>query len=84
MEDSYRRGELQDLESYRAGPSAARPVGATNIPTRGHKVYYTLEDDQLLWDWMQPYEQNPKASIRGNKIYQKLEEKVICLSWEQP
>ncbi|OOF99099.1 hypothetical protein ASPCADRAFT_127664 [Aspergillus carbonarius ITEM 5010] len=75
VEDSYRRGELQDLESYRAGPSAARPVGATNIPTRGHKVYYTLEDDQLLWDWMQPYEQNPKASIRGNKIYQKLEEK---------
>ncbi|PWY91918.1 hypothetical protein BO94DRAFT_617613 [Aspergillus sclerotioniger CBS 115572] len=75
VEDSYRKGKLQNLESYRAGPSAARPVGATNIPTRGHKVYYTLEDDQLLWDWMQRYEQNPKASIRGNKIYQELEAK---------
>ncbi|RAK97761.1 putative transcription factor Rap1 [Aspergillus ibericus CBS 121593] len=72
VEDSYRKGELQDLENYRAGPSEARPVGATNIPTRGHKVYYTLEDDQLLWDWMQPHERNPRASIRGNKIYQEL------------
>ncbi|PYI11349.1 hypothetical protein BO78DRAFT_358926 [Aspergillus sclerotiicarbonarius CBS 121057] len=71
VEDSYRKGELQDLESYKAGPSEARPVGATNIATRGHKVYYTLEDDQMLWDWMQPHER-AKASIGGNKIYQAL------------
>ncbi|GJP95807.1 TRF2-interacting telomeric protein/Rap1 C terminal domain-domain-containing protein [Aspergillus niger] len=76
VEDSHRLGKLQNLENYRAGPSEARPVGATNIPTRGHKIPYTLEDDQLLWDWMQPHERNPKASIRGNKIYQELAEKV--------
>ncbi|KAI2874760.1 hypothetical protein CBS63078_11050 [Aspergillus niger] len=75
VEDSHRLGKLQNLENYRAGPSEARPVGATNIPTRGHKIPYTLEDDQLLWDWMQPHERNPKASIRGNKIYQELAEK---------
>ncbi|GKZ25774.1 hypothetical protein AbraCBS73388_001585 [Aspergillus brasiliensis] len=75
VEDSHRLGKLQNLENYRAGPSEARPVGASNIPTRGHKVYYTLEDDQLLWDWMQPHERNSKAYIRGNKIYQELAEK---------
>ncbi|PYH98801.1 hypothetical protein BO71DRAFT_315458 [Aspergillus ellipticus CBS 707.79] len=74
VEVSLAKGELQDIESFRAGPSAPRPVGASYIPTRGHKVYYTLEDDQTLWDWMQPYERDPKASIRGNKIYQELAE----------
>lgn len=76
MEDSVRRGELADLEAYRAGPSAPRPVGATHISTRAHKIAYSLQDDQLLWDWVQPYEKDPRAPISGNLIYKQLAEKV--------
>ncbi|PWY78282.1 hypothetical protein BO70DRAFT_317087 [Aspergillus heteromorphus CBS 117.55] len=72
VEASLAKGELRNLDDYRAGPSAPRPVGATYIPTRGHKVPYTLQDDQLLWDWMEPFERDPRASIKGNKIYQEL------------
>ncbi|KAE8351635.1 TRF2-interacting telomeric protein/Rap1 C terminal domain-containing protein [Aspergillus coremiiformis] len=72
VEWSVRNGKLEDLEKHRAGPSAARPVGATHIPTRRHRLPYTLEDDQYLWDQMVPYEEDPNASIHGNKIYQKL------------
>ncbi|RAL16376.1 putative transcription factor Rap1 [Aspergillus homomorphus CBS 101889] len=72
VEDSIRQGRMQSLEAYRAGPSEARPVGASYIPTRSHKVPYTIADDQLLWDWVQKYERDPDASISGNKIYQEL------------
>ncbi|PYI14253.1 hypothetical protein BO99DRAFT_345443 [Aspergillus violaceofuscus CBS 115571] len=76
IEDSIRKGRMQNLEPYRAGPSEARPVGASYIPTRNHKVPYTVADDQFLWDWMQKYERDSTASISGNKIYQELAAKV--------
>ncbi|KAK1146311.1 hypothetical protein N8T08_003098 [Aspergillus melleus] len=66
VEDSVRKGRLQNLEDYRCGPSTSRPVGATNIRSRGHKILYTLQDDQALWDWMQSYEDDPNAPIRGD------------------
>ncbi|KAE8151207.1 TRF2-interacting telomeric protein/Rap1 C terminal domain-containing protein [Aspergillus avenaceus] len=72
VEQSVRNGKLEDLEKHRAGPSSARPVGATNIPTRSHRFPYTLNDDQILWDWMEPYELNLNAPVSGNKIYQEL------------
>ncbi|KKK15839.1 hypothetical protein ARAM_004543 [Aspergillus rambellii] len=75
VETSVRNGKLENLEAYRAGPSAARPVGATHIPSRGHRLPYTMQEDQILWDWMQPYENDKSAPISGNKIYQDLAEK---------
>ncbi|KAL2797714.1 TRF2-interacting telomeric protein/Rap1 C terminal domain-containing protein [Aspergillus keveii] len=72
IEKSIQIGVLQDLENYKAGPSSHRPVGATNIPTKGHRLAYTLEDDQILWDYMQPFERNSTAGIQGNKLYQDL------------
>ncbi|KAL4804509.1 Rap1 Myb domain-containing protein [Aspergillus unguis] len=72
IEKSIQRGILQDLDDYKAGPSSMRPVGATNVPTRGHRLAYTTQDDQFLYDYMQPYERSGGASIRGNKIYQEL------------
>ncbi|CEL05261.1 hypothetical protein ASPCAL06379 [Aspergillus calidoustus] len=72
IEKSIQNGVLQDLENYKAGPSSHRPVGATNIPTKGHRLAYTLEDDQILWDYMQPFERNSTAGIQGNKLYQDL------------
>lgn len=68
------------LEAHKAGPSAARPVGATYIPTRGVKVGYSLQDDQHLWDWMQQFEGKPGYAISGNKIYQDLAAAVSMFS----
>ncbi|RDW81163.1 putative transcription factor Rap1 [Aspergillus mulundensis] len=76
IEKSIQKGELEDLETHRAGPSTARPVGATNIPARSHRLQYTIEDDQLLYDYLQPYENDPFASVRGNKIYQLFAEQI--------
>ncbi|PLB41251.1 putative transcription factor Rap1 [Aspergillus candidus] len=72
VEDSVKQGKMQDLRKYEAGPSAPRPVGATNIPSRSHKRAYTIEDDQILWDWLQPYEEQKTAPVSGNMIYQDL------------
>lgn len=80
IERSAQRGILQDLEDFKAGPSSNRPVGATNIPARSHRLPYTIQDDQFIWDYMQKYENNPSASIRGNRIYQELAAKVVSTS----
>ncbi|KAL2012190.1 hypothetical protein VTN00DRAFT_4908 [Thermoascus crustaceus] len=76
VEKSIENGRLENLELYRAGRSSGttRPVGASGVPTRRTKVPYTLEDDQILWDWLQPYEKQG-AAVMGNKIYEMLEEK---------
>lgn len=76
VEDSIRNKRLARLEDYCAGPSSQRPVGATYIPSRGIKVIYTMEDDQLLWDYVQQFEGKTGIAISGNKIYQDLAAKV--------
>lgn len=80
IEDSVRNKWLARLEDYRAGPSPQRPVGATYIPSRGIKVIYSMEDDQLLWDYVQQFEGKTGVAISGNKIYQDLAARV-CLRW---
>ncbi|OKL56350.1 hypothetical protein UA08_08534 [Talaromyces atroroseus] len=70
VEKSIQNGRLEDLEDHRAG-QYTRPVGAPTVPARGSRVPYTLQDDQILWDWLQPYEKR-KDQIAGNLIYQEL------------
>ncbi|KAL4873024.1 hypothetical protein BDV12DRAFT_115530 [Aspergillus spectabilis] len=82
IERSVQNGRLEDLEAHRAGPSTARPVGATDIPARGHRLAYSLQDDQFIWDYMQPYERDSSAAIRGNKIYQELAAKNPRHPWQ--
>lgn len=76
MERSVRNGRLEPLEAYRTGPSAHRPEGATNIPRRNHRLPYTLQDDQLLWDYMQKFERDESAMINGRRIYQEFADMV--------
>jgi telomeric repeat-binding factor 2-interacting protein 1 len=52
-------------------------MGASNIPKHGSKSVYTLEDDQLLYDFLYPFEQEENAPIHGNKLYQLLERRVF-------
>ncbi|KAL4753884.1 hypothetical protein BDW72DRAFT_201118 [Aspergillus terricola var. indicus] len=70
IEKSIQKGRLEDLKAYKAGPSTARPVGATNIPAKGQRSAFTTEEDQLIYDYMQPHEIDPLSSVMGNKIYQ--------------
>lgn len=77
IEKSIQKGILEDLEVHKAGPSTARPVGATNIQARSHRLAYTIEDDQSIFDYVQQFEKNPKASISGNKIYEEFAAQVF-------
>lgn len=78
VEQSVRCGQLVDLEAHRAGPSKPRAMGASNIPKKGTKSFYTLEDDQLIYDFLHPFEKEQNAPIHGNKIYQLLERRVFA------
>ncbi|KAL4943644.1 TRF2-interacting telomeric protein/Rap1 C terminal domain-containing protein [Aspergillus oleicola] len=82
IEKSVDMGILQDLEDYRAGPSTSRPVGATHIPTKGQRSSYTIEEDQILWDYMHPLERDSHVPIQGNKIYQEFAEKHPSHPWQ--
>lgn len=67
--------EGQDLEKYRAGPSAPRPMGASHIPRKATRTEFSLKDDQTVYDWLRPLELEG-APVSGTKIYQDLAEKV--------
>jgi hypothetical protein len=77
VELSIRYGRLESLEAYRVGPSkeVTHPVGAHGIPSRRHRRHFTVADDKILWDWMQPYEERGDP-IAGNVCYQLLAGKV--------
>jgi telomeric repeat-binding factor 2-interacting protein 1 len=75
IEKSVRNGRLEDPENHRAG-QRTRPVGAVGIPARSSRTAFTLQDDQILWDWVQPYEKRGDQ-ISGNLIYQQLAEQVL-------
>lgn len=77
MEQSVINGKLENLEDHKIGHRAPRPVGATSIPRRTHRLYFTLEEDQMLWDYMQPYEKARVSCVSGVRIYQVIAEKVI-------
>ncbi|KAJ5168675.1 uncharacterized protein N7482_004269 [Penicillium canariense] len=75
VEQSIRRGRLEDPESHRVGASAPRPMGASNIPQKSTRRSYTLKDDQIVFDWLYPWEQEAGAPTHGNQIYQALAER---------
>jgi telomeric repeat-binding factor 2-interacting protein 1 len=76
VERSIQNGRLEDLEAHRAGPSAPRPMGASNIPKKGKRSYFTLKEDQVVFDWVYHFTQERGAPVQGNKIYQDLGELV--------
>ncbi|EEH09508.1 conserved hypothetical protein [Histoplasma capsulatum G186AR] len=76
IEKSIRSGKRESLEDHRAGPQVGyfRPVGSTTIRQKSHRTAFTARDDQILYDWVKPFEENG-GHIGGNKIYQQLSEK---------
>ncbi|KAL1960306.1 hypothetical protein VTO42DRAFT_8266 [Malbranchea cinnamomea] len=76
VERSIRNNKLENPEDHRVGPSPnrIRPVGSTTIRPRDHRRVFTAKDDQILYDWVKPYEL-AGGKWSGNKIYQQLAEK---------
>ncbi|KAJ5550073.1 hypothetical protein N7461_004771 [Penicillium sp. DV-2018c] len=74
VDDSIRNGRLEDIEKYGAGPSGPRPMGATNIAPKSTRSFFTLEEDQILHDWVAHIKKEPGAPVQGNAIYQELAE----------
>ena len=80
IEQSAKKGALEDIEDYRAGPvtHTIREVGSSQ-PTRGGRTPFTAEDDRILMEWVVKAERNG-ASVKGNEIYKQLEAKVETLA----
>ncbi|KAJ5773169.1 hypothetical protein N7457_008065 [Penicillium paradoxum] len=77
VERSIKNGQLEDLEAHRVGPSAPRPMGASNIPTKSTRSFFTLQEDQLVFDWIEHFGREPGAPVQGNRFYQDLSELVL-------
>lgn len=75
IEQSIRNGTLEDLADYVVGPSKSteRPVGSIITAPKGSRSKYTEAEDQLLWNFIKPYELRGGAT-GGNEIYKQLEE----------
>lgn len=79
IEQSVKKGKLEDLENHRAGPveRTSRPVGSS-LPTRIARTPFTAADDRALARWVTDAELKG-LSTKGNLIYQQLERCVRLL-----
>lgn len=74
VELSMRNGQLEDLGAHRVGTMdsrADRPVGSQTLASKGSRVSFTDEEDQILWEWMKPHE--GQRGSAGNVLFQQLE-----------
>ncbi|KAK4695772.1 hypothetical protein P7C71_g2030, partial [Lecanoromycetidae sp. Uapishka_2] len=55
IEKSVRNGVLEDLNDHKAGPppGQTRSIGSIIQPPKGTRQKFTLEDDRILWNWVQ-------------------------------
>ncbi|KAJ5316889.1 hypothetical protein N7508_001397 [Penicillium antarcticum] len=83
VERSIQNGKLEDLETHRAVGIRPRPTGATHIATKGTRQSFTLQDDQILFDWIAHIQkEEPGSPLMGNKLYQVLEELHPNHTWQ--
>ncbi|KAJ5225612.1 hypothetical protein N7468_006837 [Penicillium chermesinum] len=82
IERSVQNNKVEDFNKHRVGSTGPRPMGASHIARKGTRKEYTREDDQLLYDWLQPYEQIQGAPINGNKIYQDIANEYPHHTWQ--
>ncbi|KAL2021689.1 hypothetical protein VTK56DRAFT_6781 [Thermocarpiscus australiensis] len=79
--DSVDKGELVNIDDYRiAHANVPRPVASTK-PTKGTKVPFSKEDDDILVRWVH-HRARAGESTSGNKIYQELAEKYPNHTWQ--
>ena len=76
IDQSVKKGELEDIELYRAGPATniIREVSSAQ-PARKGRTPFTTEDDRILRDWCIKAERKG-VSMKGNELYKQLEANV--------
>ncbi|KIX06062.1 uncharacterized protein Z518_04036 [Rhinocladiella mackenziei CBS 650.93] len=74
VELSIRNGKLENLDSHAIGvpTRAARQVGSTVTAAKTGRTKFTDEEDQLLYNWMKPFE-DAGGAYKGNEIYKQFE-----------
>lgn len=74
VDESMKRNRLEDPRKYAVGLKSAadRPVGSISVAAKRSRKSFTREDDQTLYNWIEPFRQNGGA-WKGNKIYEQLE-----------
>ncbi|EPE25386.1 ARID-like protein [Glarea lozoyensis ATCC 20868] len=72
VEQSVKKGELQDVDEYPAGPAegTVRSAGST-VPPKSTRTPFTTADDKFLSDWVMAA-QRKGAPIKGNEVYIQL------------
>ncbi|EFQ98421.1 hypothetical protein MGYG_01451 [Nannizzia gypsea CBS 118893] len=81
VERSIRQGVLQELDKFMAGVPRASVRQPPMGPARRYREPFTAKDDQILYDWMKPFEQAGGA-VSGNKIYQQLAAQHPNHTWQ--
>ncbi|KAB5566835.1 hypothetical protein GE09DRAFT_1108373 [Coniochaeta sp. 2T2.1] len=72
IEQSVKKGALQNIDRHRIAGIARRPVTTSTKP-KGRRTPFTSTDDQLLSNWLAMQEKQG-ASLSGNLIFQQLAE----------
>ncbi|KAF2680888.1 hypothetical protein K458DRAFT_344746 [Lentithecium fluviatile CBS 122367] len=83
VEQSVKKGELEDPEQHLAGPpvGTARPAGSAARPAKGGRAAYTAEEDRILYKWVRDCEGRGLLS-GGNEMYKQLESKYPRHTWQ--
>lgn len=74
LEQSIKRGQLEDLETHRIS-SSRQTGGGLSQPNKSTRTPFTQEDDRAISIWVaKAYHRG--LSIKGNEIYEQFAEKV--------
>lgn len=74
IEFSVKNGFQQPKDDYRIEGVPARAAGAS-VPTKGKRVKFTKEDDDILAKFVLDHERQGNAT-KGNVIFEELEKQV--------
>jgi len=81
VQDSIAGGELCNIDDYKIGTSAPRPVGSAQ-PTRATRNPFTAEEDRQLTEYVLQKTHEGRGPT-GNKVFEVFAEQVCCSSKEQ-
>lgn len=75
VELSIRNGRLEILADHAVGVATrvSRAVGSTTTGPKSGRIPFTEAEDQFLWNWVKPFEDNG-GSYKGNEIYKQIEQ----------
>ena len=77
IEQSIRKGRLENLDDHRAGPivGTVRSVACVSSAPKTTRTTYTPEDERILLGWVRKGAEEG-AKLRGNTLFMSLERVV--------